>query len=173
MEKRVQIPENVDVSQEKSQLEVSADGNTVTKEFDYPTISVSVESDEVVISTKSEQKDDQAIITTYCSHINNMINGVQEGYEYRLKTVYAHFPMSVKKQGNQVVIDNFIGERTARRVDIIDGVNVEINEEELIVTGPDKENVSQTAARIEQACYKGDRDPRKFQDGIYITSKGE
>ncbi|MDY6777767.1 MAG: 50S ribosomal protein L6, partial [Candidatus Nanohaloarchaea archaeon] len=119
------------------------------------------------------RRNDRAVFGTYVSHVQNMIEGVQEGYEYRLKTVYAHFPMSVKVEGDQVVIQNFIGERAPRRVDVMDNVDVEVNDDEVVVTGPSKERVSQTAARIEQACTKGSRDPRKFQDGVYLTSTGD
>jgi len=162
----------MDVSLDGRTVEVSADGTTVSKEFDYPAVDVSMDDGSVVVSTESTKRNDEAVVGTFRAHIQNMIEGVQDGYTYRLKTVYAHFPMSVKVEGDQVVIQNFIGERAPRRVDIMDGVDVTVNDDEIEVTGPNKESVSQTAARIEQECHKGERDPRKFQDGIYITSKG-
>jgi large subunit ribosomal protein L6 len=86
-----------------------------------------------------------------------------------MKGVYAHFPMTIKQEGNKVVIENFMGERHPRKVDIMDGVTVEVDGEDLTLRGADKDAVSQTAARIEQMCHKGNRDPRTFQDGVYIT----
>jgi large subunit ribosomal protein L6 len=48
---------------------------------------------------------------------------------------------------------------------------VAIKGDELIVTGINKEHVGQTAANIEQATRIKGRDPRVFQDGIYLTEK--
>jgi len=79
--------------------------------------------------------------------------------------------MSVKVDGNQVVIENFLGERYPRRAKILESVNVEIKGQDVIVKGFDKEKVSQTAANIEQATRIKGLDPRVFQDGIYITEK--
>lgn len=31
---------------------------------------------------------------TVCSHIQNMINGVTRGYRYKMRSVYAHFPIN-------------------------------------------------------------------------------
>ncbi|MEF8880359.1 MAG: 50S ribosomal protein L6 [Candidatus Nanohaloarchaea archaeon] len=102
-----------------------------------------------------------------------MIEGLENEHVYKMKGVYAHFPMTIKEQNNQVVIENFMGERNPRKVDIMQGVTVEVDGEDLTLRGADKDAVSQTAARVEQMCHKGSRDPRTFQDGIYITSKGE
>ncbi len=42
----------------------------------------------------------------------------------------------------------------------------------MIVTGINKESVGQTVANIEQATKIKSRDPRVFQDGIYVVAKG-
>ena len=46
-------------------------------------------------------------------------------------------------------------------------------QDDVTVTGSDREKVGQTAANIERACKIKKRDRRVFQDGIYIVSKGE
>ncbi|MDY6789341.1 MAG: 50S ribosomal protein L6 [Candidatus Nanohaloarchaea archaeon] len=173
MEKKIEIPEGVEVEKEGSTIEVRAGDSSVEKEFDHPKVDVEVEDGEVRAFTQSANRKDRAIVGTYISHIENMMEGVQEDYVYKLKTVYAHFPMTVKTEGGQVVIQNFIGERAPRRVDILPNVSVDVDDDEVTVRGPDKEKVSQTAATIEQECSKGSRDPRKFQDGIYLTKGGE
>jgi large subunit ribosomal protein L6 len=78
----------------------------------------------------------------------------------------------VKVTGDKVVIENFLGERTPRKARIMGASKVKVSGEEILVTGPDVEHVSQTAANMEQACIIRGFDPRVFQDGIYITSKG-
>lgn len=111
------------------------------------------------------------MVGTIRAHINNMIKGVTEGFTYKLKIRYAHFPMKVSVKGNEVIIENFLGEKHPRRARIMEGVTVKISGEDVIVTGIDKEKVGQTAANIEQATRIKGRDPRVFQDGIYIVEK--
>lgn len=173
-ERRVELPDGVDIALDDAlhQVTVSADDEEVSRTLDHPAISIDTEDGEVVVRTDSKKRDHAAIVGTYASHIQNMVDGVTNGYEYRMKSFYNHFPMDFNVQGDTFVIKNFIGERAPREIPIPDGVNVEIDDEDVVVTGADKEKVGQTAANIEQACYKGDRDPRKFQDGIYITGKG-
>lgn len=172
-ERRVEIPDEVDIAVDDAihRVTVSGDEKELSRRLDHPAVTIEVDGNEVVVSTDSKKRDHAAIVGTYASHIQNMIDGVRGGYEYRLKSFYAHFPMDFNVQGNEFVIKNFIGERAPRHISIPDGVNVQVDDEDVVVTGADKEKVGQTAANIEQACYKGNRDPRKFQDGIYITEK--
>ena len=60
----------------------------------------------------------------------------------------------------------------ARKARIMGATKVKVSGEEVSLTGPNVEHVSQTAANIEQATTIRGFDPRVFQDGIYITSKG-
>ncbi len=113
-----------------------------------------------------------AIARTFKAHIANMLKGVTEGFTYKLKVVYSHFPMTIKVQGDEVVIENFLGEKNPRRARILPGVNVKVmGGQEIIVEGIDKEAVGQTAANIEQATRITKWDRRVFQDGVYIVEK--
>jgi large subunit ribosomal protein L6 len=70
-----------------------------------------------------------------------------------------------------VSIGNFLGERKPRVARILGESQVKLHGDEMVVTGINKEDVGQTAANIEQATRIKGRDPRVFQDGIYITEK--
>jgi large subunit ribosomal protein L6 len=100
-----------------------------------------------------------------------MLYGVTEGWEYKMEVYYAHFPMQVNVQGDEVVIENFLGEKSPRHAKIRGDTDVQIDGEELVLTGPNKEDVGQTAADIEQLTRVKDKDTRVFQDGVYITQK--
>jgi large subunit ribosomal protein L6 len=50
---------------------------------------------------------------------------------------------------------------------------VKIEPEDIIVEGVNLEDVSQTAANIEQATRIRRKDPRVFLDGIYVYEKNE
>lgn len=171
-EQKIEVPEEFEASYEDGVFTVS-NGEEVSKKMEHALVDVEIEGSEVVFSTPSSRKDIVSILSTFRSHVENMIEGLEDEHVYSMKGVYAHFPMTVKKQGEQIVIENFMGERHPRKIDIMDGVEVEVDGEDLTLRGADKDAVSQTAARIEQACRKGDRDPRTFQDGVYITGGEE
>jgi large subunit ribosomal protein L6 len=89
-----------------------------------------------------------------------------------MKIVFSHFPIKTVVKGDIFEIQNFLGERSARRAKILEGVKVQAKGDEVTLTGIDVEKVSQTAANIEQATRVRDRDIRVFQDGIYVVGRG-
>ncbi len=168
------IPEGIEVSYDNNLLKIKGEKGEIIRKFFNPHIEVEIKEGKIHISFKGKKftRKIKALMHTWRAHIRNMFKGVKEGYEYRLRIFYTHFPMSVKVEGNKVVISNFLGEKGNRYADILEGVSVDIKGEEIIVRGVDKEKVGQTAANIEQATKnKGGRDPRKFADGIYIIHK--
>jgi large subunit ribosomal protein L6 len=102
-----------------------------------------------------------------------MITGVQKGFTYKLKIVFSHFPITVKVQGKNVIIENFTGERRGRSVKVQGDVKVTILPDDIIIQGTNLEDVSQTAAKIEQATRVRNKDPRVFLDGLYVFEKLE
>lgn len=172
MELTTQLPEGFTAEYEDGHLTVEADGEEVSRKLEHAMIDVEVADGEVTFSTDRTKKSIKSIVKTFQSHVQNMVDGIQDEHVYKMKGVYAHFPMTVKQENGKVVIENFMGERKPREIEIMEGVTVDIDGEDLELRGADKEAVGQTAGRIEQACKKGNRDPRTFQDGVYITSKG-
>jgi len=56
-----------------------------------------------------------------------------------------------------------------------EGVDVEQSKnvkDELTLTGNSLENVSQSAADIQQICRVRNKDIRKFLDGLYVSDRG-
>ena len=101
-----------------------------------------------------------------------MVKGVTDGFSYTLKALYSHFPMTLAVQGNQLIVNNYFGERVPRSANILAGVDVKVqNKTEIVVSGIDKEAVGQTAANIERSTTVKKRDRRVFQDGIYLIEK--
>ena len=172
MEEKTTLPEEFEASYEDGVLTVEGDGEELEKKLEHALVDVTVEDNEIVFSTETSKRNVTSILGTFKSHAENMIEGLQDEHVYKMKGVYAHFPMTVKKKGDEVHIENFMGERADRVIDIMDGVKVDVNGDDLELKGADKDAVAQTAARIEQICHKGNRDPRTFQDGVYIT-KGD
>jgi len=70
---------------------------------------------------------------------------------------------------------NFIGEKIVRRVVMHPGVEVSTSsnvKDQLELSGNDLENVSQSAADIQQICKVKNKDIRKFLDGLYVSERG-
>ncbi len=170
--REIEVPQGVTVTVTGATLTAKGQKGQIAREFRYPGIAVRVDGAKVFVETNKDDKQTKATVGTYASHVKNMVHGVSEGYEYHMKIVYAHFPIQVKVEGkDKVSIGNFLGERKARYADIVGDTKVAINGAEVVLTGSNIETVSQTAANIEQACKIRKRDPRVFQDGIYITRK--
>ncbi len=168
------VPDAVDAEVDRLELTVSGPNGTVTRRLWYPDVSVDVVDETVVIESDADDADTTATIGTFESHVRNMFRGVTDGWEYEMEVFYNHFPMQVSVDGDEVVIENFLGERAPRRTAIHgDQTDVEIDEEMIYVRGPDKEAVGQTAADIEQLTQVRGKDVRVFQDGVYITQKPE
>ena len=167
----LEIPEDVSVSQDHLDLTVEGSQGTVTRRLWYPDIDVTVEDDVVAVESSEDDAKTMSTIGTFESHIENMFHGVIEGWEYEMEVFYSHFPMQVNVEGDEVVIENFLGEKAARRTTVHGDTDVSVDGEELTVTGPDIEAVGQTAADIEQLTRINDKDVRVFQDGVYITQK--
>ncbi len=168
----IHVPQGVNVTITGSTLKVKGKGGELSRDFASQLVVISKEGDSVVITSETLRKKTRALVGTFGAHIRNMMKGVQEPYEYKLKVCYSHFPIKIKVQGDRVIIENFLGERTPRYARIMGGSKVKVSGEEVLVTGPNVEEVSQTAANIEQATTIRGFDRRVFQDGIYITSKG-
>lgn len=167
----IQIPEDVTAETDRFDLVVSGPEGEVRKRLWYPDVSVSVDDGAVVIESDREDAKVVAIIGTFESHVRNMFVGVTDGWEYEMEVHYAHFPMQVNVEGDEVVIENFLGERAPRRTSIHGNTSVQVDGETVILSGPDKEAVGQTAADIEQLTTVPGKDTRVFQDGVYITTK--
>ena len=169
-ERTIELPEDVSADLDHLDLTIEGPNGSVTRRLWYPDVSVSAEDDAVVIAYPDDaDRQTNATVGTFVSHVDNMIHGVTEGWEYEMEVFYAHFPMDVDVEGDEVVITNFLGETAPRRAAIRGDTDVQIDGEELVLTGPSKEDVGQTAASIEQLTRVTDKDTRIFQDGVYIT----
>jgi large subunit ribosomal protein L6 len=169
----VQIPKEATVTLHEKTVEVTGDKGHLTKDFSQTPVAIRMEGNEISISALRSRRKESALVGTVSSHINNMIKGVTNGFTYKLKIVFSHFPISVKVQGDHVAIDNFIGERNPRKANVVGDVKISVKGDDVIIKGANIEDVSQTAANIEQATVVRRRDTRKFLDGIYIYEKLE
>ena len=56
--------------------------------------------------------------------VQNMIKGVTKGFEYKMRLVYAHFPINanITEEGSCIEVRNFLGEKRVRIVNMLPGI---------------------------------------------------
>ena len=172
----IELPEGMDVKLDGSVVTLSMGSSSLSREFHSKKVSVRKSEGEIVVFCLLPRRSEKALAGTWAAHLRNMVKGLENGFEYRLKAVFSHFPMTLKVDGNRLTITNMLGEkvpRVARLPWSPSEVEVKVmNKSDVVVKGADREKVGQTAANIEKATKVKKRDPRVFQDGVYIVSKG-
>lgn len=166
------IPAEVNVEVNELTVKVSGPKGNLERRFETTqNIKIAKQENKIVVSSESERRDVKSLVGTVAAHIRNMIEGVTKGFVYKLKVVYSHFPVTVKLEGDKILIQNFLGERAPRVAKIVGNAKVEIKGQEITVTGINKDDVGQTAANLEQITRIKGYDRRTFMDGCYIVSK--
>lgn len=172
MEKELVIPDNVTIEIDNKHVKISGPKGSLEKEFKYFfDIKISKKENKIIVTSTSDRRKVKAMVGTIIAHTRNMIRGVTEGYTYKMRVVYSHFPVTVKVEGDKVMIHNFLGETVPRVAKIVGDTKVEVKGQDIVLTGPSKDGVGQTSGNIEQACKISKYDRRVFQDGIYIVEK--
>ncbi|MCL4325407.1 MAG: 50S ribosomal protein L6 [Candidatus Thermoplasmatota archaeon] len=167
------IPGNLKTSFVNNILSIQGSEGMVTKRFFHTRIIMTLEGNKIIISYLPVNRKIFAIVNCWKMHFNNMVLGVTKGWKYRMKMVYAHFPVKLTFKDDSLHIDNFLGEKSPRIAHIPAGVKVRIEDNSIILEGPDIEKIGMAASVIEKTTKIKRYDPRVFQDGIYIISKGE
>lgn len=168
----IDIPSGIEVKVEGNKVLVKGEKGEVQREFKLlKGIKISLEDGKIKIISELERRRFKKIVRTIEAHIKNMIKGAQQGFRYRLKICFSHFPINVRVEGDKVIIENFLGERSPRIAKIVGNTKVEVKGDEIIVISADKEAAGQTASNIELATRIRGIDRRVFQDGIYIIEK--
>jgi len=174
------IPEGVTIEIKSRIIKVTGPRGTLTKNVRHVDMDIQVvkspKSNKVNLAVWQGGRKHVACLRTIRSLINNMVIGVTKGFLYKMRAVYAHFPINciIQEQGQALEIRNFLGEKTVRHVNMLDGVTVsesKAQKDELIIEGNDVENVSQSAASIQGICRVRNKDIRKFLDGIYVSDR--
>ena len=174
LERTVSIPDQVSVQVEGRTVKVKGPLGSLQENLSHLPVSINVDDNKVRLETTWPRKREIGMLGTAAAHVRNMLKGVTQGYRYELRTVYAHFPVTVKvdEKAKVLKIENFTGEKTPRYAKIVEGVKVDVKGEDISVEGIDLKSVSQTAANIQDSTKIKKKDLRVFLDGIYVSGKG-
>ena len=176
----LEVPEGVTVNIKSRVVKVTGPRGSLTKNLKHIDVTFNkLNKNQVRITVHNGDRKHVAALRTVNSLISNLITGVTKGYKYKMRYVYAHFPINVNVIENDgakyIEIRNFLGDKKVRQVPVREGVSIEFSanqKDEIVLSGNSVENVSQNAADIQQICRVRNKDIRKFLDGIYVSEKG-
>lgn len=169
----IDLPKGVALSLHGRTLRAKGPLGTVERPFPADVLGLAVKGTTATLTLHlpPERKQSRALLQTWAAHVANLAGGVTRGVEARLKVVAAHFPMKVQVRGEELVIENFLGEKYPRSTRLRPGTKAQVEGEIVVVSGWDVEQVGQSAANIERVTRIRDYDPRVFQDGIYLIER--
>lgn len=169
----IEIPEGIEFKLDSNRIIAKARDKTIIRKVNLKNFSIKVDEDKLILYSKKATRSESKMMYTTKAHINNMINGLVNDFEYKLEVAYSHFPVSIEldNPNHKLVIKNFLGEKKNRVARLLPETDVSIKGNIITVKSHNKETAGQTAANIEKATQIKNRDRRKFQDGIYITEK--
>lgn len=140
---KITIPEKTTVVADNGTITVTGPKGTLSRVF-RPDISIAIEGNEVTLTPKKQTKQTAALWGTYGSHIKNMIDGVNKGYEKKLILEGVGFRIEVK--GKDVAMS--LGFSHPVTVPIPEGITVVSEKNATTISGIDKELVGQFAAKL-------------------------
>lgn len=169
--REVALAEGITASIKSNVLEIKGQLGSVKKDFNTIRATITIDGKKLRIKPFGTRRKDKAVLGTVESIVENMIHGVTKGFTYKLKVVFAHFPVTVRVKGKEVHVENFYGERSPRIAKILGDCKVSPQGDDVVVQGVSIEDTGQTAANIEQVTRVRRKDHRVFLDGLYLFEK--
>ncbi len=171
LEMTVPLAEGVTAKLQNDTLVIQGPLGKVEQDFSKIPVEVKVEGRSVKLLSRGARRTNRSIFNTARSLVTNAVHGVTKGYQYKLKVIFAHFPVSVKVQGRNILVENFYGERSPRVAEIVGDTKVEVQGEDIVLNGVSIQDIGQTAANLEQATTVRRKDQRVFLDGVYVYER--
>lgn len=170
MTKKIRLPQEVSVSiKEGNAVTLKGPKGELSRTFKTHRVIMTNEGNVITFTGSPNNKQTRILVETNSAHIRNMVEGLVYGYEYKMKMVYSHFPMSIAIEKGIVNIKNFLGEKFPRQSRIVGNTKVEVKGQDVTVSGINKEEVGQTASNLERKSKVKNKDIRRYQDGIYLV----
>jgi len=139
----IKIPEAVNYNESNNNVSVTGPKGTLVFKF-HKDINISNENGLLNVSRRSDSKEDKALHGTSRQILNNMIQGVSEGFEKELEIIGVGY--QAKSQGNRLHLQ--LGFSHDIFFDVPDGITLVANRTEIKVQGMDKQLVGAVSAKI-------------------------
>merc|ERR1712224_205750 len=153
-EESVKVPKGIKISIKSKIVEVTGKHGTLKRDFKHLPIELWLANNNQEVRARMyfAKTKQLSALRSVCSHINNLFEGVEKRYEYRMRLVYSHFPINanITNGGKTIELRNYLGEKIVRTVNMLEGVKVDKSgtKDELVVTGTDIDLTSRSAALI-------------------------
>ncbi len=177
IERSIELPEDLKITVKDRYVTIEGPKGTLTRNFDPTDVEITKKGKKVDIKAYYINKKRKAATLAVVGYVNNMIKGVMQGYTYKSKIVFSHFPLTVEPDNKKkiITIKNLYGGRKHITVPIVGPeTTVKVDKDDVIIEGIDKEAVGQTTANMQEACRlrgKRKKDPETFMDGIWLWDK--
>ncbi len=148
-------PPGVEVTLDEGSIQVSGAKGRLETSI-HPQVSVTQEAGQVRVAARHASKRSRALAGTTRSLVNNMVQGVSEGFEKRLELRGVGYRATAK--GNTITLQLGFSHPVEYRLP--DGVSASTpSQTEIVLTGADKQKVGQVGAEIRRfrppEPYKG------------------
>ena len=162
---------DVEFTQEGNSIKVKGKFGELQKSF-HPNMSINVEGDEVTVTRPNDNRENRALHGLTRALINNMVEGVAEGYSKTLDIIGVGFKAELK--GKNLLLT--IGYSHPIYFIPPDEIIIELaSPTQIKISGCDKELVGQVAAKIRSfrkpEPYKGKG--IKYSDEIIVRKAGK
>jgi len=152
--KPINIPAGVDVKFESGVVTVKGPKGTLTQKV-HPHMGVEIKDGVITVTRPNDLKQNRALHGLTRSLINNMVEGVVNGFTKELEVNGVGY--RVQKQGSNLVMN--LGYSHQVIVPEVEGIKLDAQGNKIIVSGADKQQVGQVAAEIREKRppepYKG------------------
>lgn len=160
--KPIILPKGIDISCENGLVKVKGPKGSLEQEV-IPEISVKVEDGNIFVSI-TDDKEKKPFHGLYRTLIENMVEGIEKGFEKKLQMIGVGYRAAVK--GNALDIQAGFSHPT--EIEIPDGLTISVERNTMIkISGINKQHVGQFAASIRSI-----RPPEPYQ-GKGIRYEGE
>lgn len=142
--KPIEIPSGVTITKNGNTVTVKGPKGELTRTFNADMV-IDIQEKEINVSRPSDQKEHRSLHGTTRSLLDNMVQGVTNGFERNLELVGVGYRAS--KQGQKLVLN--VG--YSHPVEFVPEKGIEIDvpaNTKIIVKGIDKERVGELAANI-------------------------
>ena len=151
----ITVPAGVEIKQEGNVLTVKGPKGVLTQQI-HPSMGLKVENNQIDVSRPSEQKAHKSLHGLTRSLVNNMVEGVTQGFKKELEVNGVGY--RVAKEGKKLVMN--LGYSHQVIMEEIEGIEIEVPaQNKIIISGIDKQKVGQFAADVRKKRppepYKG------------------
>ena len=176
IERDVELLDDLKVTIKDKTVTMEGKKGTLVKSFNDFDVELKKTKTKINVKSYFIDKKRKAKTLAVVGYLKNMMKGVTEGYIYKSKIIYSHFPITVEPDNKKriITIKNLYGGRKPLLVPIVgEDTTVKVDKDDVIIEGIDKEAVGQTTANMQEICRlrgKRKKDPETFMDGVWQWS---